>query len=129
LGAISPSGVEVGKSAPDDHLAGGIGPHGRVRVSGIGCIGGVGGCPSVSAGIIPAAGVQIDPVDILSAPDDHFAAGPHSSEIESAIRRVGGVGGCPSVSAGIISFAGIESAVGVASAPDDHFAAGPHRGV
>ena len=129
LRAISPAGVEIaGKSAPDDHLAGGTGPHRRVSVSGIGRIGGVGGGPTISAGTIPSAGVQIVD-DINSAPDDHFAAGPHRGVRDSSGGRAGCAGGCPTISAGIISAAGIESAVDVSSAPDDHFAVGPHRGV
>ena len=131
FGAVSPAGVEIaGKSAPDDHLAGGTGPHGRVSVSGIGRIGGAGGGPTISAGTIPSAGVQNSMTfEIFSAPDDHLAAGPDCSEIESAIGRVSGAGGCPTISAGIISAAGVESVSIDASAPDDHFAVGPHRGV
>ena len=44
-------------SAPDDHFA--AGPDCRVKVSGSGRVGGAGGCPTVRAGIVSAAGVQI----------------------------------------------------------------------
>ena len=43
-------------SAPDDHFA--AGPHCRVSVSGSGRVGGAGGCPTIGAGIVSAAGVQ-----------------------------------------------------------------------
>ena len=46
-------------SAPDDHFA--AGPDCRVRVSGSGRAGGAGGCPTVCAGIVSPAGVQIRP--------------------------------------------------------------------
>ena len=47
-------------SAPDDHFA--AGPHCRVKASGSGCVGGARGRPTIGAGIVPAAGVQvIDP--------------------------------------------------------------------
>ena len=45
-------------SAPDDHFT--AGPDCRVIVSGSGRVGGAGGCPTVGAGIVSAAGVQID---------------------------------------------------------------------
>ena len=62
-------------SAPDDHFT--ASPYCRVTVSGIGRVGGAGGCPTVGAGIISSAGVQKVPLPSHSAPDDHFAAGPH----------------------------------------------------
>ena len=40
-----------------------------------GRVGGAGGCPTVGAGIVSAAGVQV--AAVISAPDDHFTAGPH----------------------------------------------------
>ena len=61
-------------SAPDDHFT--AGPHCRVTASGSGRVGGAGGRPTIRAGIVSAAGVQIGWCSI-SAPDDHFAAGPH----------------------------------------------------
>ena len=59
-------------AAPDDHFA--ASPHCRVRLSGIGRIGGAGGCPTVGAGIVSSAGVQIGwyrqcpPQTIISLP-------------------------------------------------------------
>ena len=44
-------------SAPDDHFT--AGPHCRVKISGSGRVGGAGGCPTIRAGIVSAAGVQI----------------------------------------------------------------------
>ena len=46
-------------SAPDDHFA--AGPHCRVISSGIGRVGGAGGCPTIRAGIVSSAGVQSVP--------------------------------------------------------------------
>ena len=45
------------KSTPDDHFT--ASPHCCVACSGIGRVGGAGGCPTVRAGIVPPAGVQI----------------------------------------------------------------------
>ena len=45
------------KSAPDDHFT--AGPDCCVMPSGSGRVGGAGGCPTVGAGIVPPAGVQI----------------------------------------------------------------------
>ena len=60
-------------SAPDDHFS--AGPHCRVTVSGRGRVGGAGGCPTVRAGIVSAAGVQtvagggaMPPQTIISLP-------------------------------------------------------------
>ena len=75
--------------------------------SGGGRVSSAGGCPTVCAGIVSAAGVQIA-ADIISAPDDHFAAGPDCRVNESGSGRVGGAGGCPTIGAGIISAAGVE---------------------
>ena len=93
-------------SAPDDHFT--VGPYCRVIASGSGRVGGAGGCPTIGAGIVSPAGVQIA-ASVISAPDDHFAAGPHCRVSESASRRVGGAGGCPTVRAGIVSAAGVQA--------------------
>ena len=42
--------------APDDHFA--AGPHRGVTASSGGRVGGAGGCPTISAGIVSAAGVK-----------------------------------------------------------------------
>ena len=63
----------VADSAPDDHFT--AGPHCRVIVSGSGRVGGAGGCPTIRAGIVSPASVQIA-WSSLSTPDDHFTAGP-----------------------------------------------------
>ena len=62
------------KSAPDDHFT--AGPHRRVNVSASGRVGGARGCPTIRAGIVSPAGVQIAERCHVSAPDDHFTAGP-----------------------------------------------------
>ena len=60
------------KAAPDDHFA--AGPHCRVKLSSVGRVGGAGGCPTIGAGIVSAAGVQIvampasPPQTIISLP-------------------------------------------------------------
>ena len=87
--------------------------HTAVCASRIGRIGGAGGCPTVGAGIISSAGVQIAAGVVTSAPDDHFTVGPHCRVTDSASGRVGGAGGCPTVGAGIISAAGVQTAEAV----------------
>jgi hypothetical protein len=102
LRAVSPAGVQRDStvlSAPDDHLA--AGPHCRVSVSGIGRVGGAGGCPTVGAGGVSPTRVKI--AAIKAAPDNHFAAGPHCRVSVSAGGRAGGAGGCPTIGAGIVS--------------------------
>ena len=93
------------RSTPDDHFT--AGPHCRVTASGIGRVGGAGGCPTVGAGIVSPAGVQ-NRRRHHSAPDDHFAAGPHCRVTLSGRGRVGGAGGCPTIGAGIVSPAGVQ---------------------
>jgi len=126
--AVSAASVQVViaiKSAPDDHFA--RGPNRRIIVSCSRCVSGAGGCPTIRAGIVSAASVQIAEAAIrASAPDNHFAAGPHCGVKVSAIRRVDGAGPRPTVSAGIVSTASIKVAGIIGSAPDDHLAAGPH---
>ena len=98
--------------------------------SAVGRAGGAGGCPTVCAGIVSSAGIQIvvDTVIKNSAPNDHFTAGPHCRGIRSAVGRVGSAGGCPTVGSGIVSAASIQVAVCETTsspAPDDHFTSGP----
>ena len=59
------------RSTPDDHFT--AGPDCRVMVSGRGRVGGAGGCPTIRAGIVSPAGVQIavtstPPQTIISLP-------------------------------------------------------------
>ena len=110
-------------SAPDDHFT--AGPHCRVNVSASGRVGGAGGCPTIRAGIVSPAGVQIVAAS-QSTPDDHFTASPHC-RVKSASGRVGRAGGCPTIRAGIVSPAGVqELECVISSTPDDHFTASPH---
>ena len=95
-----------------------------MSVPGSGRTGGAGSCPTVSAGIISAAGVEII-ARVLPTPDDHFAAGPDRRVNDPGSGRVGGAGGCPTVGAGIVSAASVHSAGEASSAPDDHFGASP----
>src|SRR5204862_206300 len=118
LCAISPASVEidtVGSSAPDDHLT--ASPNCRVNVSGTGRVGGAGGCPAISAGIVSPASVQSAAVS--SAPDDHLTASPNCRVLVSRTGRISGGGGCPAVGARIVSPASVQLAA-VISAPDDH---------
>ena len=80
--------------------------------------------PTVSAGVVPSAGVET--AAVISAPDDHFGAGPDCRVIPPSFGRVGDAGGSPTVSAGVVSSAGVEKGAGASlSAPDDHFSARP----
>ena len=79
----------------------------RVTNSGRGRVGSAGGCPTVGAGIVSAAGVQ--QAGDISAPDDHFTATPHCCVTNSDRGGVGGAGGCPTVGAGIVFAAGVKS--------------------
>ena len=92
-------------------------------------VGGADGCPTIGAGIVPAARVEIGATG-AAAPDDHFTAGPDCRVKVSASGCVGRADGCPTIGAGIIPPAGVQSAdaAGI-PAPDDHFAPGPHRRV
>src|SRR5207302_1887927 len=103
------------------------GPHCRVIVSGRGRAGGARRCPTVGAGIVSPAGVQIATA-ITSAPDDHFAAGPHCRVIVSGTGRARGAGSCPTTGGGIVSPAGVQKHLAsiAASVPDAHLAVGPH---
>ena len=76
--------------------------------SAIGRVGSAGGCPTVGAGIVSPAGVQVAAV-ANPAPDDHFTAGPYCRVTLSACRGVDHAGGRPTVRAGIVSPAGVQS--------------------
>src|SRR5262249_31536393 len=125
-GIIFPSAVNIGgavtSSSPDDHFT--AGPHCRVTDSGGRRVGGAGGCPTVSAGIVSSAGVRLTAIDVPS-PDDHFTAGPDCCVTDSGRGRIGGAGGCPTVLAGVIPSAGVEQGRALTTTPDNHFAAGP----
>src|SRR5438876_9866178 len=103
-------GAGVRASTPYDHFA--AGPDCRVIVPGSGRVGSTGSCPTVSAGIVSAAGVQriAYHCPVTSAPKDHFAAGPHSCVVSSCSGRIGGTGGGPTVGAGITCPASVNKA-------------------
>ena len=94
------------------------------------CIGETRRRPTVRAGIVLAAGVQIVNA-VSSAPPDHFAAGPHRSVVPSCRRRVYDRGSYPAVRGWIVPPAAVQVAVSTTSVstPDDHFAASPYRRV
>ena len=92
----------------------------------IGRVGGAGRCPTIRAGIVSPAGVQIGVYHHKSTPDDHFTAGPDCRVTDSGIGRVVGADGCPTIRAGIVSPASVERIKVISSAPHDHFTAGPH---
>ncbi len=79
-----------------------------MTASGFGRVGGAGGCPTVGAGIISAAGICLDKRSNFSAPDDHFAAGPDCRVAVPGSGRVNAAGCCPTIGDGIISAAGVE---------------------
>jgi hypothetical protein len=129
-GIVSAAGVEIlvwviDISSPDDHFT--AGPHSGVTGSGIGRVGGAGGCPTVRAGIVSPARVQREAI-IKPAPDGHFTVNPDCRVTGSGVGRIGGAGGYPTVRAGIISPARVQiGGVITRSTPDNHFAAGPDR--
>ncbi len=92
-GIISPTGVEIIgdagalQSPPDDHLA--ARPDCRVPTSRIGRTRCARGGPSVCAGTIPPAGVEITGAAVDSTPNNHFAACPDRCMPVSTVRRPG----------------------------------------
>src|SRR5204863_5470754 len=113
---------EVAVSAPDDHFT--ATPHCRVTCSGIGCVGSAGGGPTIRAGIVSAASVQIHAA-IISTPDDHFTASPHCCGNGSGSGRVGEAGSCPTVRAGIVSAASVKIRdIPIDSPSHNHFTPG-----
>ena len=93
-------------------------------------VGRASGRPTVRAGIVSAAGVQLVAAEsiTISAPHDHFTATPHC--LCEGLGQTGafvGAGCCPTIGAGIISAPGVQLHTGkyATSTPDDHFAAGP----
>src|SRR5215211_3868672 len=66
------------ESSPHNHFA--ASPNGGVIITGIGHVIGAGRRPGIRVGIVSAAGVQGDEIEIIKAtPHNHFAAGPHCS--------------------------------------------------
>src|SRR5207237_1131147 len=119
----------TGDSPPHNHFT--AGPHCGVRVSSGRRVGGVGSCPTVCAGIIAAAGIQIVTAAAEAAPDNQLAAGPHCTLTPSGSGGVGSAGGDPSVGRWIVSAASGKTVyVGsVGSGPYNDFSAGPDCGV
>ena len=100
-----------------------------MKGSGGGCVGGAGSGPTICAGIVSPAGVQLG-IRSNPSPDDHFTASPDCRVKSASIGRVD-AGGCPTIRARIVSAAGVQIAVADinGAAPDDHFTAGPDCGV
>src|SRR5205814_798142 len=117
-------------SPPDDHFS--AGPDRRVKTSASGRVGGAGGCPRISHGIVSPACVQVvqGTVVEMTPPNDHFTAGPDSPVIGPGSRRVGHAGGYPTIRARIVSPACVQVVQGITvvekTSPNDHFTAGPH---
>ena len=110
-------------SAPDDHFT--AGPYCRVIVSASGRVGGAGGCPTIRAGIVSPAGVQIVGA-IRFRPRRSFHCRSTLPCDDSSSGRIGGAGGRPAIRAGIVSPAGVEIATAIIATPDDHFTASPY---
>ncbi len=87
-GMVSPTGVAVTSSTPNDHFT--AGPDCRVAVSGRGRVRGAGGCPTVGAWVVPPASVK-KRAATPSTPDDHLAASPNRCVEGSGS---GGIGEC-----------------------------------
>ena len=107
--AISPASVQIKSevcSAPDDHLH--ASPNCRVRHSFFGRIGGAGGSPAISAGIVSPASVN-NAVAVKSAPVNHLTVGPNCRVTPARIGRISDAGGCPGISAGIVSPASLRN--------------------
>jgi hypothetical protein len=87
--AVSPAGIKIAAvvSTPEDHFA--AGPDCRRNVPGSRRVGGAGGCPTVRAGMVPPAGVQIGGAASAATPDDHFAASPNCRVAGPSAGRVG----------------------------------------
>src|SRR5258707_13154012 len=100
---VAPACVEIVNSAPDNHFA--ACPHCRVPEPGTRVVGGVGGCPTIGAGIVSRS-VQIAEVT-GSSPDDHFTACPHCRMWGSGSGRPWEAGGCPSIGARVVFSPGI----------------------
>ena len=112
VGIISPAGVSVESdahlSAPDDHFIARR-PHCGMKGSTSRRASCAGGCPTVGAGIIFPAGIQIVRADVIpSAPYDHFTAGPDCCVAIARVGRADDAGCCPIVGAGIVFPAGVE---------------------
>ena len=82
---------------------------------------GAGSCPTIHAGIVSPAGIQIGAAT-NAAPDDHFTTRPHCRVGATAFRHVRATSSCPVVRVGIVSAAGVQTE-GIGLAPDDHFTA------
>src|SRR5262249_57802953 len=93
------------KSTPDDHFT--ASPYCRVNGSGSGWVGRAGGRPTIRAGIVPPAAVEIRAA-IPATPDDHFTPSPHCRVSAACNRRVGVAGSYPAIGAGIVSPAGLQ---------------------
>jgi hypothetical protein len=76
------AGITNTKSTPNNHFT--AGPHCRVTGSASGRVSRAGVCPTVSTGIVSAAGV------FSSAPNDHFTAGPDCRVLLSGTRGISG---------------------------------------
>src|SRR5262245_45647810 len=130
--AVSPACIceKRGSSDPPppyDHFT--AGPDCRVIGPANGRVGSVGSSPTIRAGVVSPAGVEIIGTTIPSAPDDHFTAAPHRGVQLSGRGRIGGAGARPTIRAGIVSPASVHIAGDSSPAPNDHLIASPNSGM
>ena len=89
-----------------------------------GRIGRVSCCPTVSAWIVPATGIQIART-VVATPDNHFITSPDCGVRATSTGDIGLTCGRPNASDRIEPSTGVQIAGVPVSAPDDHLTAGP----
>jgi hypothetical protein len=115
-------------SAPDNHFA--ARPLYGVVPSSLGGVDRAGSCPSVCAGIVSPASIQVAvKATSNSTPDDHLGADPDGGVMDSAERRVGRASSCPTVVGWVVPAPSVKKVRVIPSTPNDHFTAGPDRRV
>ena len=114
----------VVKPTPDDHFT--AGPHCRVIFSGSGRIGGAGGCPTIRAGIVSPAGVQIVVRSHQLRPRRSFHC--RSTLPCDCIGQSGALVVLVAVQLSVLGLylPPVFKSRTTVSAPNDHFTAGPH---
>jgi hypothetical protein len=89
---------------------------------GSGCVVGGGGRPTIRAGIVSPAGVQVPKPSISSTPDDHFTASPYCCVKESGTGRAVVLVAPSQLSVpGVYLPPVLERSLLSSSTPDDHF--------
>jgi hypothetical protein len=112
-------------SAPDNHFA--TGPHRFVFPPRSRHVHGARRCPTVSAGVVSPASIQVTvSATSKAAPNDHLAARPDRRVLSPCGRCIGGAGRYPTVGYRIVSAASVQKG-SIEPAPDDQLATCPHR--